>query len=416
MGILTPVAGRMTRGGHGAAGAAGPHRLRRPRRPGPGAGTRLRGVSALLLHHGIVHSPSDPYATALILEAGTITWLGGDDTAASFLRDGMSEQDLDGAVVVPLFVDPLSSGAAGAAARGVGLATVLRGWEGDRTLRGGAQPADAPDTAPAAATDAAEEVSTVEYRALEEADGGPAAGVWIAADALGDSALEEAVVTAVRAGEQVYLVPSDLADPASVAAAQAGSLAALRAAEKACGIPAIGRTRPRLAVGGPLSAEEEHFLAGLAASVTAVVDAAGRTAGPVGSLLAGAVPVCLSLAGDPNPWAAVRAALHHPEPEQGVSARSAFTAATRTGLRALSDTPASRVGLPARLAVSEPATFGVWEADAVTVQAPDGRVAAWSTDTRAGTPLLPSLDRGEDLPRLQACWIDGRELTGRASA
>ena len=27
------------------------------------------------------------------------------------------------------------------------------------------------------------------------------------------------------------------------------------------------------------------------------------------------------------------------------------------------------------------------------MQAPDGRVAAWSTDTRAGTPLLPVLER-----------------------
>lgn len=371
-------------------------------------------MSALLLHHGIVHSPTDPYATALIVEAGTVAWLGGDDTAAAFLRDGMTEHDLDGAVLAPLFVDPLTSSPAGAAARGIGLATVLRGWDGDRTLRASAS--DQPESHREEAGDAAQEAAVVGYRALEEVDGEPSAGVWIAADLLAAPDLEQAVITAVQAGEQVYLVPSDLADPDGVAAAQSAALAALRAAEKACGIPAIGRTRPRLAVGAPLTAEEDHFLAGLAASVTAVVDAAGRTGAPVATLLAGAVPVCLSLAGDANPWAAVRAALHHPDPEQGVSARSAFTAATRTGLRALSDTPAARVELPARLSVSAPATFGVWEADAVTVQAPDGRVAAWSTDTRAGTPLLPSLDRGEDLPRLRACWIDGRQVLGPASA
>lgn len=374
-------------------------------------------MTALLLHHGIVHSPTDPYATALIVEAGTVAWLGGDDTAAAFLRDGMAEQDLDGAVLTPLFVDPLASSAAGAPARGIGLVTVLRDWDGDRTLREGGDgtglPAasDAPDHE---ATGAPEAVAVVEYRPLRQSDAEqadrPSAGVWIAADALGSEELEQAVVAAVEAGEQVYLVPSDLADPAAVQAAQTASLAALRAAEKACGIPAIGRTRPRLAVGAPLTGEEEHFLAGLSASVTALVDAEGHTAAPVGGLLAGAVPVCLSLAADANPWAAVRAALHHPDTEQGVSARAAFTAATRTGLRALSDTPAARVDLPARLAVSAPATFGVWEADAVTVQAPDGRVAAWSTDTRAGTPLLPCLDAGEDLPRLRAAWIDGREV------
>lgn len=378
-------------------------------------------MSALLLHHGIVHSPTDPYATALIVEAGTLAWLGGDDTAAAFLRDGMAEQDLDGAVLAPLFVDPLSSTAAGAAARGVGLVTVLHGWEGDRALRGAAA-AGRGETAPAdeqpgeKAGDARQEAAVVGYRSLQDRDGEPTAGVWIAADALDAAELEQAVVAAVQAGEQVYLVPTDLADQESVAAAQAASLAVLRATEKACGIPAIGRTRPRLTVGAQLSAEEEHFLAGLSASVTAVVDAEGRTGAPVAGLLAGAVPVCLSLAADPNPWAAVRAVLHHADAEQSVSARSAFTAATRTGLRALSDTPAARVDLPARLAVSAPATFGVWDADAVTVQAPDGRVAAWSTDTRAGTPLLPSLDRGEPLPRLRACWFDGKQITGGASA
>lgn len=380
-------------------------------------------VSALLLHHGIVHSPTDPYATALIVEAGTVAWLGGDDTAAAFLRDGMADQDLDGAVLAPLFVDPLSSTAAGAAARGIGLVTVLHGWEGDRSLRGAAA-SDVPDAASTegqtAAGDAAPAPAVVGYRPLRHTagtqDDGPSAGVWIAADALAQGELDRAVAAAVETGEQVYLVPSDLAEPAAVSAAQDASLSALRAAEKSCGIPAIGRTRPRLVVGAPLTAEEEHFLAGLSASVTVVVDAEGRTEAPVAGLLAGAVPVCLSLAADPNPWAAVRAALHHPDAAQSVSARSAYTAATRTGLRALSDTPAARVDLPARLAVSAPATFGLWDADAVTVQAPDGRVAAWSTDTRAGTPLLPSLDRGGELPRLRACWIDGKQITGSASA
>lgn len=358
-------------------------------------------MSALLFHHGIVHSPTDPYATALIVEAGTIAWLGGDDTAVAFRRDGMAERDLDGAVLAPLFVDPLTSGAYGAARRGIGLATVLHGWTGDHSRPGARDEAGTAD----------EGVAVVGYRAHgSDAEGAePAAGVWIAADALAQPELDAAVVAAVQDGEQVYLVPSDLADPEAPRAAQAAALAALRAAEKACGVPAIGRTRPRLTVAAPLTEEEEHFLAGMSASVTALVNAQGRTGAPVAGLLSGAVPVSLSLSGDENPWAAVRAALHHDDPVQRVSARSAYTAATRTGLRALSDTPAARVDLPARLAVSAPASFAVWAADAVTVQAPDGRVAAWSTDTRAGTPLLPSLDAGEDLPRWESTWFGGHE-------
>ncbi len=60
-----------------------------------------------------------------------------------------------------------------------------------------------------------------------------------------------------------------------------------------------------------------------------------------------------------------------------------------------------------RLAPSSPATFAVWEVEALSVQAPDGRVSAWSTDTRAGTPLLPVLDAETAEPRLLATVVGG---------
>ncbi|MBN6749637.1 hypothetical protein JRF68_01550, partial [Micrococcus luteus] len=101
-------------------------------------------------------------------------------------------------------------------------------------------------------------------------------------------------------------------------------------------------------------------------------------------------------------------ALSHPDPDERISARSAFAAATRTPLRALPDAPAAGLSVAPRLTVSAPAVFGVWDADAVAVQSPDGRVAAWSTDTRAGTPLLPALDAETALPRWRATWVDGR--------
>ncbi len=92
------------------------------------------------------------------------------------------------------------------------------------------------------------------------------------------------------------------------------------------------------------------------------------------------------------PWAGVRAAMAHHRPAQRISARAAFRAHTRGGWRAagLDHTGAGelRVGAPAHLAV--------WRAEHLAVQAPDGRVSAWSTDARAGTPLLPDL--GPDAP------------------
>jgi predicted amidohydrolase YtcJ len=52
-----------------------------------------------------------------------------------------------------------------------------------------------------------------------------------------------------------------------------------------------------------------------------------------------------------------------------------------------------------QLAPGTPATFAIWDADELSIQTPDSRVSAWSTDARAGTPMLPSLDSG----RLPVC-------------
>ncbi|GAB4085553.1 amidohydrolase [Myceligenerans cantabricum] len=96
-----------------------------------------------------------------------------------------------------------------------------------------------------------------------------------------------------------------------------------------------------------------------------------------------------------GPWAAVRAATAHEDPDQRMSARAAFRAHTRGGWRlaGLDHTGAGelRVGAPAHLAV--------WRADALTVQTGSerlSRLSSWSQEARAGQPLLPAL--GDDAP------------------
>jgi predicted amidohydrolase YtcJ len=88
-----------------------------------------------------------------------------------------------------------------------------------------------------------------------------------------------------------------------------------------------------------------------------------------------------------DPWAGVRAAMLHHAADQRISARAGFRAATRGGWRlaGLDHLGAGelRVGAPAHLAV--------WRADHLAVQGAHGEVSAWSTDARAGTPLLPDL-------------------------
>ena len=45
-----------------------------------------------------------------------------------------------------------------------------------------------------------------------------------------------------------------------------------------------------------------------------------------------------------------------------------------------------------QLASGTPATYAVWEVEALMVQQAEGTGASWSTDPRARTPLLPALE------------------------
>lgn len=93
-----------------------------------------------------------------------------------------------------------------------------------------------------------------------------------------------------------------------------------------------------------------------------------------------------------GPWEAVRAAVHHRTPEHRITARAAFAAHTRGGWRAAGIDDEGELGPGAA------ATFAVWQAGELLVQAPDDRVAAWSTDPRAGVPGLPDLSPGTPIP------------------
>jgi predicted amidohydrolase YtcJ len=118
----------------------------------------------------------------------------------------------------------------------------------------------------------------------------------------------------------------------------------------------------------------------------------------VGTLQTAGVPVAIGSDApvtEQSPWAAVKACLEHHNRGEQISARAAFLAHTRAGWRAAGE----RNPMEGQLAPGTPATFAVWEADELSIQTPDSRVSAWSTDARAGTPMLPSLDNG----RLPAC-------------
>lgn len=337
-------------------------------------------MSTLYLN-GVIHSVADPYATAMIVDNGLIAWVGADDSAERMLRaTGVTDQetvDLNGALVTPAFVDSWSTRASG------------DGAEAGVFLTAGPSSAD----------------PQVTYQQVATADQIPddvAVGWQMpTGDAGGEETARVLRATTERAAQTV-VIPQDSESVATL-------LRILSELTQDLGAAALGRAGHRLVWNGGLSSDQVQTLSTLGVSVTVVPDEDGAVAAPVGALLAAGVPVSWG-SGDqhPQPWRLVRALLEHPEAQQRISARGGFTVATRAGLRVL---PAGSVQpdqqMAGRLAPSSPATFTVWEVESLSVQAPDGRVSAWSTDTRAGTPLLPVLDAQSAEPRLLATVVGG---------
>lgn len=103
-----------------------------------------------------------------------------------------------------------------------------------------------------------------------------------------------------------------------------------------------------------------------------------------------------------GPWAAVRAAAWHHTEEERVTVRAAFNAHTRGGWRA------ARRDEGGVIALGAPATLAVWDVPGdLVVQTPDARVAAWSTDPRAGVPRLPDLHPDLPLPSCVMTLVGG---------
>ncbi|WAJ47742.1 amidohydrolase [Mycobacterium sp. Aquia_216] len=109
-----------------------------------------------------------------------------------------------------------------------------------------------------------------------------------------------------------------------------------------------------------------------------------------------------------DPWASVRAAVHHHTPGNGVSARAAFAGATRGGWRACG----VRDENMGALVPGAPASYAVWDAGDLDVHAPDDSVQRWSTDPRSRVPALPRLGLTDELPRCRRTVHRGAVIHG----
>ncbi|MFE1310299.1 amidohydrolase [Streptomyces sp. NPDC058755] len=199
----------------------------------------------------------------------------------------------------------------------------------------------------------------------------------------------------------------------------------LRAAAEKVGLARVRAARHRVEHAEMLTPETVAAFAelGLIASVQPAFDALwggedgmyahrlgaerARTLNPFAALLRAGVPLAFgsdSPVTPLDPWGTVRAAAFHRTPEHRVSVRAAFTAHTRGGWRATGRDDAG-VLIP-----GAPADYAVWRTDELIVQAPDDRVARWSTDPRSGTPGLPDLTPGRDLPVCLRTVVGGRTV------
>lgn len=202
-------------------------------------------------------------------------------------------------------------------------------------------------------------------------------------------------------------------------------VAGVRAAAEAAGLDRVRALRHRVEHAELLTDAAIAGFAefGLVASVQPAFDAAwggpdGMYAARLGAERAAALNpyAALTRAGVPlalgsdspvtplDPWGAVRAAAFHRTPGHRISARAAFTGHTRGGWRAVGRDDAGV------LVPGAPADYAVWSVGDLVVQAPDERVANWSTDPRSGTPGLPDLTPGRDLPTALRTVVGGRTV------
>lgn len=204
---------------------------------------------------------------------------------------------------------------------------------------------------------------------------------------------------------------------------------ALEGVAERFGGPAVASCGHRLEHLEMVSAGQAAKLAGwgIAASMQPGFDAAwggpegmyarrlgpGRAAGlnPFALLASAGVP--LAFGSDTpvtsmDPWSWVQAASRHRTPGSAISARAAFTAATRGAWRA----GGVRDGLTGTLVPGAPASYAVWETGELDVSVPADTVQRWSTDPRSRVPALPLLDPSDPLPRCRKTVHRGAVLHG----
>lgn len=371
----------------------------------------------VLYRNGSVYTTADPFASAIIVEGEEVVWVGSEQAADSLVDDRMRIVDLDGGLVTPAFVDSSVDLTAqgdpdavlrNAAARGT-AAVVHTGPVDALTSLPGEDRKDAPSAGGGAARPSVYLWPTVSAEALEPgldliSAAGPDDRLVGLRTVVHDAPAQQVTAFLTTCLER-SLRPGLVVDRTS-ATTTAVVVDAVVAARETAGERRFNAAGLRLEFAPDLTSDE----------LLPVLDALSGCAftvclDPASSPLASeyyrrGIPVTLGTGGALlDPWAAVRALLNHDAEHQRISARAAFTATTRGAWRGIG----RGGGMSGQLAPGTPATYALWQVEALMVQAAAGTGASWSTDPRSRTPLLPALE-DEDLPVCEGTFLAGLQL------
>ena len=389
-------------------------------------------MSTRIFVDGSVYSPVDPYATAMLVEDGTVRWVGSDSGARSIADESATITELEGALLTPAFARALAPVAGKEAPEILDYLQAYRaaGYH-THTLLAGME--DVPDLVSALSYYSTEH-GTPDIRLILNATGVETDELISAIKALRPLTEGERAVKGLQL-VGIFAAPTEA--PAAQVAEDAALLLSINASTgftpAADAALAVRENHPWLsirldaAISTPQNPITDEYLTKLAEArinlglsvcepeedeasndtVQALLaHAGGEARESVASVArrANAAGTSIALGSDtqlyaPGAWSLIRELVND---EHGISARSAFAALTR-GVYRLAHEENPFTG---QLTPDTPAYVAQWRVEALMVQAPDSRVASWSTDPRARIPLLPVLDEDSPLPVLESIYTE----------